>query len=159
MTVAKKYNITLDELRQINQFRIFSHGLNNIHQGGELDVPISKSISTKPDSSEDRNTRVFSGYASQLGSFLGSNPNSNAYSSLARDMATSTAANEVQQWLSQFGTSRIQLVSNKNLSLKNFQIDLLVPLYEQQNQLVFTQGSMHRTDERTQVNLGGALVP
>ncbi|HGM5420609.1 TPA: inverse autotransporter beta domain-containing protein, partial [Serratia liquefaciens] len=69
-------------------------------------------------------------------------------------MATGAAGNEVQQWLSQFGTARVQLNSDKNFSLKNSQLDLLVPLYEQPNQLVFTQGSMHRTDERTQANIG-----
>lgn len=37
---------------------------------------------------------------------------------------------------------------------KNSQLDLLIPLYEQQDKLLFAQGSLHRTDDRTQTNLG-----
>ncbi|MCE2004062.1 inverse autotransporter beta domain-containing protein [Enterobacter asburiae] len=151
--VAKKYNITLDELRQINQFRIFSHGLNSIRQGDELEVPFSKPIST----SEDGKKRVFSRYASQLGSFLGSNPNSNAYSSLVRGVATGVANTEIQQWLSRFGTARVQLDTDNHFSFKNSQLDLLVPLYEKKENLIFTQGSLHRTDNREQVNLGAGI--
>nr|WP_084776631.1 inverse autotransporter beta domain-containing protein [Serratia symbiotica] len=51
--------------------------------------------------------------------------------------------------MSRFGTARVQLGADKHFSLKNSQFDLLAPLYD--------QGSPHRTDERTQLNLGAGL--
>lgn len=60
----------------------------------------------------------------------------------------------LQQWLSHFGTARVQLDADERFSLKNSQFDLLIPLYNQGDNLVFTQGSLHRTDSRTQANLG-----
>ncbi|WP_337231743.1 inverse autotransporter beta domain-containing protein [Citrobacter portucalensis] len=48
----------------------------------------------------------------------------------------------------------MQLDADENFSLKNSQLDLLIPLYDQGDNLVFTQGSLHRTDSRTQANLG-----
>ncbi|ELW3333431.1 inverse autotransporter beta domain-containing protein, partial [Salmonella enterica] len=52
---------------------------------------------------------------------------------------------------------RVQLDADKNFSLKNSQFDLLMPLYDQGDNLVLTQGSLHRTDGRTQANLGAGL--
>uniref|UniRef100_UPI000AA304DA inverse autotransporter beta domain-containing protein n=1 Tax=Serratia symbiotica TaxID=138074 RepID=UPI000AA304DA len=60
-------------------------------------------------------------------------------------------------WLRRFGTARVQLGADKHFSLKNSQFDLLAPLYDQGDNLLFTQGSLHRTDERTQLNLGAGL--
>ncbi|MBJ4792044.1 inverse autotransporter beta domain-containing protein, partial [Salmonella enterica subsp. enterica serovar Goldcoast] len=69
-------------------------------------------------------------------------------------MATVEAGGAFQQWLSHFGTARVQLDADKNCSLKNSQFDLLLPLYDQGDNFVFTQGSLHRTDSRTQASLG-----
>lgn len=38
-SVAKKYNIALSALRQLNQLRTFSHGFDHLQPGDELDVP------------------------------------------------------------------------------------------------------------------------
>ncbi|MBD8109359.1 LysM peptidoglycan-binding domain-containing protein, partial [Erwinia persicina] len=38
-SVAKKYNIPLSALRQLNQLRTFSHGFDHLQPGDELDVP------------------------------------------------------------------------------------------------------------------------
>ncbi|WP_273830798.1 inverse autotransporter beta domain-containing protein, partial [Serratia bockelmannii] len=94
------------------------------------------------------------GLASQAGSFLANNPNGDAAASMARGMAMGEATKEVQDWMSQFGTARVRLDADQHFSLKNSQLELLVPLYDQDEALVFTQGSLHRTDDRTQANLG-----
>lgn len=97
------------------------------------------------------------GYASQAGSFLAGSAKSDATASMARGIATGAASGALQQWLSRFGTARIQLDTDQNFSLKNSQFDLLLPLYDGESNLVFTQGSLHRTDHRTQANLGAGL--
>ncbi|MFW2168263.1 inverse autotransporter beta domain-containing protein, partial [Enterobacter cloacae complex sp.6722794] len=43
---------------------------------------------------------------------------------------------------------------DKKFSLKNSQIDLLLPLYETENNLLFTQTSLHRKEGRIETNLG-----
>ena len=75
----------------------------------------------------------------------------------ARSLAVGAASGELQQWLSQFGTARVQLGADKHFSLKNSQFDLLIPVYERYDLLAFTQGSMHRMDDRTQANLGTGI--
>lgn len=41
--------------------------------------------------------------------------------------------------------------------MKNSQFDLLMSLYDWNNNPVFTQGSLHRTDSRAQANLRAGL--
>lgn len=163
-SVANQYNMSLDSLLKLNQFRTFARGFNHLQAGDELDVPVAPlpevrwddapATSVLGQNNEDTQAQQVAGYASQAGGFLANNPNGDAAASMARGMATGVAGGEIQQWLSRFGTARVQLDAGKNLSLKNSQFDLLVPLYEQKDSLVFTQGSIHRTDDRSQSNLG-----
>ena len=94
------------------------------------------------------------GYASSAGSFLAGTASAAALADSARGSVTGYASADVQQWLSQFGTARVQINTDKHFSLKNSQLDLLVPFWEKEELLAFTQGSWHRTDDRTQANLG-----
>ncbi|WP_207214247.1 inverse autotransporter beta domain-containing protein, partial [Serratia liquefaciens] len=163
--VAARYNMTPEALRKLNQFRTFANGWGHLRAGDELDVPTAplpkvvweddKKPSPHATSTSDNaaDHRVAS-WASQAGGLLANKPNGDALTAQARGMATGAAGSEVQQWLSQFGTARVQLEADKNFSLKNSQLDLLVPLHEQQDRLTFAQGSLHRTDARTQANLG-----
>lgn len=166
-SVAKKYNLTVAQLRNFNQFRTFSHGFDHLQQGDELDVPViplpevrwenDASDTDAAEHNNDEQTQKVAGYASQAGNFLSSGASGDAAASMARGMATGEAGGALQQWLSRFGTARVQLDADKHFSLKNSQFDLLLPLYEQQDRIVFTQGSLHRTDSRTQANLGAGI--
>ncbi|WP_277973472.1 inverse autotransporter beta domain-containing protein, partial [Pantoea agglomerans] len=160
-SVAKKYNLTVAQLRELNQFRTFARGLNGLQPGDDVDVPLmtakdkktaSGTSASAPES--DKQAQQVAGYASRAGSFLAGGAKNDAAASMARGMATGEAGGALQQWLSHFGTARVQLDADKNFSLKNSQFDLLMPLYDQGDNLAFTQGSLHRTDSRTQANLG-----
>ncbi|EBR1860519.1 invasin [Salmonella enterica] len=170
-SVAKKFHLTLDQLRELNQLRTFARGLNGLQPGDDVDVPLmtvkdkktASGTSTASSSSDetsasapesDEQAQKVAGYASQAGSFLAGSAKSDAAASMARGMATGEAGGALQQWLSHFGTARVQLDADKNFSLKNSQFDLLMPLYDRGDNLIFTQGSLHRTDSRTQANLG-----
>jgi len=163
-TVAEKYNMSPAALQRLNQFRTFTRGFENLQPGEELDVPLSplpavqwqaQSPSTSvSQSADDLQAQKVAGVATQAGRFFSDNPGRDAAASLARGMATGAAEKEIQQWLGQAGTARVQLNTDRNLSLKNAQLDLLVPLSEQKDSLVFTQSSLHRTDDRSQANLG-----
>lgn len=164
-SVAAKYNMTPEALRKLNQFRTFAQGFDRLQAGDELDVPLSPLPevqwhsapgSSQPDA-DKRQEHKIADYASQAGRFLASNPNGDSAASVASGMASGAVGSEIQQWLSRLGTARVQLDTDKDLSLKNSQLDLLVPLYEQKDKLVFTQGSIHHTDDRTQANLGAGI--
>lgn len=164
-TVAKRNNMTVEALRELNQFRTFARGFYNLAAGDELDIPLlplskvvweNKQQATAANIQQVRESKLAS-LANRSGSFFHHNPNSKALSLAARGMATSEASSQIQRWLSHFGTARIQLEANEHLSLKNSQFDLLVPLYDEEENLVFTQGSLHRTDDRSQMNLGMGL--
>ncbi|MEY0232904.1 Ig-like domain-containing protein [Providencia manganoxydans] len=159
-SVAKKYNMSVDALRKLNQFRTFAHGFDKLQAGDELDVPMAvlptiewhtESKSETPQNNQEQNIANF---ASQAGQFLSNNPSKDTASALARGMASATASSYLQQWFSHVGNSRIQLDVDESFALQNSQVDLLIPLYDKKDTLFFTQGSLHRTDNRAQTNLG-----
>ncbi|MGP2819983.1 inverse autotransporter beta domain-containing protein [Serratia marcescens] len=161
-SVARKFGISIAELRKMNQFRTFAHGFDHLQPGDELDVPAVRATgdaSGKKTAAphEDAQAVKVAGIASQAGSFLANNPNGEAAASIARGMAMGEATKEVQDWLGQFGTARVRLDADQHFSLKNSQLDLLVPVFDRDDTLVFTQGSLHRTDDRTQANLGAGV--
>lgn len=161
--VAEKYNMTPEALRKLNQFRSFAHLFHLLQPGDELDVPVAPLPKVRWDDApvspvtaekDDAQAQSIASYASQAGGALANNSKGEAAASMARGMASGAASGEAQQWLSRFGTARVRFDTDKNFSLKNSQLDLLAPLYEQKDRLVFTQGSIHRTDDRAQANLG-----
>lgn len=158
-SVAKKYNITPNALRQLNQFRTFSHGFDKVQPGDEIDVPVpsqtnnAQIVAAEDLTMQERQQRLTS-MASQTGNFLKNHPNRDVAEDQARGLVSGEAGEQIQHWLSHFGTARVSLDSDKNFSLKNSQFDLLIPLYDQRNNVFFTQGSLHRKDNRSQSNLG-----
>ncbi|EHF4936950.1 LysM peptidoglycan-binding domain-containing protein [Enterobacter hormaechei] len=160
-TVAAKFNTSVTDLRKLNQFRTFANGFNNLKSGDELEVPLTplpkvhwdKASDTVTESQNEQAQKV-AGMATMIGGFLSGNPNERKATSTARGMATGQVNGQLQQFLGKFGTARVQLNADDNFSLKNSQLDLLIPIYEQFDRLVFTQGSVHRTDGRSQANLG-----
>ncbi|EPY7113962.1 Ig-like domain-containing protein [Klebsiella variicola] len=76
----------------------------------------------------------------------------------AADSARSLAAGEVsagvQQWLNGFGTASIQLNMDRHGSWSHSSGDLLVPLYDNQQSLLFVQGGIRKTSDRLTGNLG-----
>lgn len=165
-SVAEKYNMTPEILRQLNRWRTFAHGFDHLQSGDELDVPVTPLPKVQWDDDKiqdaasadrthgDEQARKVAGVIAGAGRFLANNPDGDSAAAMARGMAAGQAEGHLQQWLSQFGTARVQLAADEHFSLKNSQFDLLVPLYDRGENMVFTQGSLHRTDDRTQSNLG-----
>ncbi|MCO4161576.1 invasin domain 3-containing protein, partial [Citrobacter amalonaticus] len=160
-SIAKKYHLTVEELRKLNQFRTFAHGFSGLQAGDELDVPAAPVTKTQQNkqttdaqTSQNEQEQKMAGLASQAGSFLSNSPDGQAAQSLAVGMVAGAASSNLQQVLSRYGTARVQLGVDDQFSLKNSEFDLLLPLWEQQSMLFFTQGSFHRTDDRAQSNLG-----
>lgn len=162
-SVARKYNMSLASLRAMNQSRAFAQGFDSVHTGDTVAVPLAPlsadKWNTQDSLSSEKEAQVqkWASLASRTGAFLSTNPDGDAASSMARGMATGEASGRLQQWLSQFGTARVQLNADKNFSLENSELDLLIPWYEKENKLLFTQTSLHETDDRLQSNIGAGL--
>lgn len=71
-----------------------------------------------------------------------------------RGAAAGVATGTLEQWLREVGNARIRVDIDRNFTLKNSEFDFLLPWHQSQDRVVFTQQSIHRTDDRTQVNLG-----
>ncbi|EER9476447.1 inverse autotransporter adhesin-like protein YeeJ [Escherichia coli] len=156
-SVAERFGISLAELRKLNQFRTFARGFDNVRQGDELDVPaqVSEKKLTPPlGNSSDNLEQQIASTSQQIGSLLAEDMNSEQAANMARGWASSQASGAMTDWLSRFGTARITLGVDEDFSLKNSQFDFLHPWYETPDNLFFSQHTLHRTDERTQINNG-----
>ena len=154
--VAEKYHLTVAQLKTLNQYRTFARGFESVSAGDEIDVPAqSKSIAT--DTGSD-NSAELAQRAQQAGNFLQNNPSADSAKDLARGQAlgaaNSKANQEVASWLNGKGKARVKLDADRDFSLKNSELDVLYPLWENNAHQIFTQGSVHHTDSRNQSNLG-----
>ena len=161
-TVAARFGITVDELRRLNQFRTFARGFDNVRQGDEMDVPLINS-----NSPEARNLKAMqmerdgkdpqmqvAEVAQQSGTLLARDMDSEQAASMARGWVASSASAQATDWLSPWGTARVSLGVDEDFSLKSSSFEFLHPWYETPDNLVFSQHTLHRTDDRTQTNHG-----
>ncbi|MDD8864888.1 Ig-like domain-containing protein [Escherichia coli] len=156
-SVAERFGISVAELRKLNQFRTFARGFDNVRQGDELDVPAQvskKNLTPPPGNSSDNLEQQIASTSQQIGSLLAEDMNSEQAANMARGWASSQTSGAMTDWLSRFGTARITLGVDEDFSLKNSLFDFLHPWYETPDNLFFSQHTLHRTDERTQINNG-----
>lgn len=156
-SVAERFGISVAELRKLNQFRTFARGFDNVRQGDELDVPAQVSennLTPPPGNSSGNLEQQIASTSQQIGSLLAEDMNSEQAANMARGWASSQASGAMTDWLSRFGTARITLGVDEDFSLKNSQFAFLHPWYETPDNLFFSQHTLHRTDERTQINNG-----
>ena len=160
-TVAARFGITVDELRRLNQFRTFARGFDNVRQGDELDVPLMannlagrnlKEMQAERDGKEPQ--LQVAEVAQRGGSLLSQEINSDYAEDMARGWVASSASAQASDWLSRWGTAQVSLGIDEDFSLKSSSVDFLHPWYETPNNLVFSQHTLHRTDDRTQTNHG-----
>src|SRR5471032_1485195 len=67
---------------------------------------------------------------------------------MARSAATGAASSTVEEWLSQFGTARVQLNLDDKFKAEGSEADLLIPVYETKSTILFTQLGFRHMDSR-----------
>ncbi|MEB6622854.1 inverse autotransporter beta domain-containing protein, partial [Enterobacter roggenkampii] len=163
-SVAIALGLSLSHLQTFNQFRTFHVPFEQLRSGDEIDIPVIKNISTNSPSSLGKISReadeqeTMAANARQVGSVLTEiNQSSNAreyVTGMAREQITGTATEEFERWFSQYGTASMQLNTDNNLKLDGSSLDILVPLYDNGDDMLFTQfGARHRY-ARTTLNTG-----
>ncbi len=160
-SVADRFGISLEELRRLNQFRTFARGFDNVRQGEELDVPATTSQKSHeqqnaipPANGENTLENQIASTSQRVGTLLSQDMNSEQASGMARGWTSSEASGAMTDWLNNFGTAKISLGVDEDFSLKNSQFDFLHPWYDTPDYLLFSQHTLHRTDDRTQINTG-----
>ncbi|ELN4754941.1 inverse autotransporter beta domain-containing protein [Escherichia coli] len=104
---------------------------------------------TQTYASDERANKVAS-FAASAGQSLANN---NA-SSFAVNTLSTQATKEIVDWLQQYGNARIKLNVDDSFSLKDSSFDFLYPWLDTQDYVLFSQTSLHRTDDRNQTNIG-----
>ena len=164
-SILVKFNITSDLFYVLNP----SYRLSNqkLTVGDQVNLPVNplpreikaapkiKKQTSKVEESVAKAVAFTGGVLSQDN--VDSKSVSDQLQNTATSMLTNAASNSLQQWLGQYGHARVQLGVDKDFSLKNSQYDFLAPLVDRENSLLFLQNSLHRTDDRTQVNVGLGL--
>ncbi|XBS69995.1 inverse autotransporter beta domain-containing protein [Acerihabitans sp. KWT182] len=97
------------------------------------------------------------GGAMSAGYLLSAQQSDKAALNMARSALVGGAGQHAKDWFDQFGTVRLQLNLNERFKLDNSALDLLVPLYENQDAMVFTQGGLRNKDGRNTGNIGGGV--
>ncbi|ECW0821786.1 invasin, partial [Salmonella enterica subsp. enterica] len=162
--VAKKFNLSVSQLAKLNQFRIFSRGFENVKPGDEIDVPVNMGYqgnagNTRPvkmaynDSTSAETTRNMN-QMMHTGPTLASTRSSDSANDIARTMINSATTAEIQQWLSQWGTTRVQVNLDRKLSFDENSIDTLIPIYNTENNTFFSQFGIRNKNDRNVVNVG-----
>lgn len=107
------------------------------------------------------NQRWLAEQAKTAATILTENKNSQQLSDTAQKYALNAASGaataKIEKWLSHYGNVKARVGIDKDLSLNSSEFDWLVPWYENEKNLLFTQHSLHRTDSRWQTNNGVGL--
>jgi hypothetical protein len=155
-----------EERKKLNQTRTSHSAFKNLSEEDESDISSTNSVKTT-----DKNTavnRLTDEQDSQIQNWLSRTaPNffvamntesAESYlSRQAKNMAVSEASSAVESWLNQFGTAQIGVQPGDKLSQISVSADMLLPLYQSPDWLVFTQFGGRNLDDRTTLNLGAGV--
>ncbi|MFT8211948.1 MAG: inverse autotransporter beta domain-containing protein [Symbiopectobacterium sp.] len=103
--------------------------------------------------SADAHEQTVAEWASRAGGWLNGRHRTDS-ADIARDIAAGRASEAITQWLSPHASVRAQLGVDRDFSLKRSQLDVLYPLQEHKDRLIFMQGSLHNNDDTPQANFG-----
>ncbi len=157
-TVAKRHGLTVDELKEINIYRAFSKPFVHLASGDEIDIPRKAS----PFSINNKNDDIpldnkLASQAKIASTALAKGDIAQSGERLVRSAASNEFNKSAQQWLSQFGTARVLLNVNDDLHLDGSAADVLLPLYDNKESILFTQLGIRNKDNRNTVNMGGGV--
>ncbi|MLO79274.1 hypothetical protein DPY73_13945, partial [Salmonella enterica subsp. enterica] len=77
-----------------------------------------------------------------------------AAQSVATGMASSAISSSVGEWLNQFGTARVALSLDNEFKADGSSLDMLLPLYDNGEAMLFTQFGYRNKDSRNTLNIG-----
>lgn len=91
---------------------------------------------------------------SSAGTLLSQDDRMDAVINSLVNSSSGKATSEIQQWLQQYGTARVNVGVDRQFSLASADVDLLLPFYDKDQHLIFTQSGIRRADDQNVINLG-----
>ncbi|WP_261438002.1 inverse autotransporter beta domain-containing protein, partial [Serratia quinivorans] len=158
-SVAKKFDLTINELKMLNQFRTYSKPFDNLSRGDVVDIP-SKNLADKGYLYEDNQNKeedYIVNSMSTVGGMLSSGDVGRQSKSLAKGFAVGEVNHRLSDFLGRFGTAKVQLNMDDKLNFDGSSADVLVPIWDKDKYLAFSQWGIRYKDERTTWNLGFGL--
>ncbi|CNF70240.1 invasin [Yersinia bercovieri] len=155
--VAKQHNLTLVQLKKINQLRTFSKPFAKLQAGDELEIPQARSnLGLAPENTALTDTQTTERNLAKAATTSAQMLNSGdkAAARQLRGLAVGNANQAANSWLNNFGTARLQANVDDHGDLDGSQFDMLMPFYDTPSQMAFTQFGIRRIDKRTTANLG-----
>ncbi|QWA10982.1 inverse autotransporter beta domain-containing protein [Sodalis ligni] len=124
-----------------------------------VETPAKNVLLNNDDSSTAQESieNKIAGGAMSAGHLLTAQQSDKAALGMARSALAGGAGQYAKDWFDQFGTVRLQLNLNERFKLDNSALDLLVPLYENQDAMVFSQWGIRNKDHRNTGNIGGGV--
>ncbi|HEX4662243.1 MAG TPA: invasin domain 3-containing protein [Candidatus Saccharimonadales bacterium] len=99
---------------------------------------------------DDPSSSATAGHLKNLGQAI----QSGSLNGMAAQQTTGLAIQNVEQWLQQFGTARVELGTDSRFKPHTGSLDLLLPLYSSESNLVFTQNGIRNVDGQFTGNVG-----
>ncbi len=156
-SIAKKFNIKLFRLIEANPNYVSLVGKLKIKEGITLNIP-NEPLSTKRWLNSHQDTSIPTTNEQELAQIIVAHSSLLNKETDATQYAISQISNkanqQIEQWLNQFGHAQVSLSTDKKFTLEGSSADLLIPLYDSEKNLVFSQTSYHRKDSRSQLNQG-----
>lgn len=165
-SVAHQHNLTVEELKMLNQMRTFHRAFENLSVGDEIDVPSTHSVKTTDkgmtgkaltDEQDNQVQNWLSRTAPDFFEAMNTESAEEYFSRQAKNMAVTKASSTVENWLNQYGTAQIGVQPGNSLSQSTVSADMLLPIYQSPDWLVFTQFGGRNLDDRTTLNLGAGV--
>ncbi|MFS1539771.1 MAG: inverse autotransporter beta domain-containing protein, partial [Candidatus Phlomobacter fragariae] len=136
-------------LLPLSSYQVSSEHDNTVRQADLLSaVPTLSIPEIKNETPELLGKQIAQG-ASQIGQILSNDNSVDAFINYAKSIGEGLVNQRVNDWLGQYGNSRISLSSNKTISG-----DFLLPLIDNPNSLLFTQLGLRRNSDRNIANIG-----
>lgn len=152
-SVAQQSGATIEDLWALNSFLFVNKNeFLRVTSGKEIWLPQTKNKlqnnDNKPEAIADN------GYLSRGAGLLTSGTSlKSTASSWARSYINSGVNSETQKWLSQFGSARTSLGLDNHGKVDG-SLDVLIPLYQSADWMLFTQDGWRHKDSRHTINIG-----
>ncbi|PSH11440.1 hypothetical protein B7R74_21465 [Yersinia pseudotuberculosis] len=155
-SIAKEHQISINKLQEINRFRIFKVPFDSLVEGDEIDIPKVVSLSSMLNESIQPTEieRKLAYGAMATGELFSRQDSSHSAGQKVKSVIVNEANQSIQEWLGQFGTARVQLNIDDDFSLDNSALDFLIPLYDGESSMLFTQLGARNKDSRNTINIG-----
>ncbi|MFA3763133.1 inverse autotransporter beta domain-containing protein [Yersinia sp. 2466 StPb PI] len=132
--------------------------------------PFAEKMASKPPSPDDKKNQIeqfwqrnkapsLADDISSFGAKVRPNNTEGDALGMARSAINGKVNDAARQWLNQFGTARLQLNIDNDFHLDGSSLDMLLPLYNQPKNMLFTQLGVRNKDSRNTLNVGlGARI-